>query len=117
MDYKIKLNDWPYGLTPDITHLVVWSKQRLREHKPAGDLTPESIMVVKFFIQHKIIDMLAAAGVSDAAERVLWFRNWTGLQSVRGLEHVHILVRNAPQEVLDDWTRDPLAAYQTIPGA
>jgi hypothetical protein len=23
-DYRVLTNDWPYGLTPDITHLVVW---------------------------------------------------------------------------------------------
>ena len=46
-------------------------------------------------------------GGSEAGDdRVLWFRNWTGLQSVRGLEHVHVLVRDAPKVLLDRWTRD-----------
>ena len=44
------------------------------------------------------------SGAGD--DRVLWFRNWTGLQSVRGLEHVHVLVRDAPKVLLDWWTRD-----------
>ena len=39
-------------------------------------------------------------------DRVLWFRNWTGLQSVRGLEHVHVLVRDASRELLDLWVGD-----------
>lgn len=38
-------------------------------------------------------------------ERVLWFKNWVSLQSVRGVDHVHVLVRDAPKELLDKWTQ------------
>ena len=40
----------------------------------------------------------------NARDSVLWFRNWTGLQSVRGLEHVHVLVKDAPLALLEEWT-------------
>lgn len=42
----------------------------------------------------------------DASERVLWCKNWTALQSVRSLEHVHVFVRNVPDEVIVEWTGD-----------
>ncbi|KAL6716788.1 hypothetical protein ACLMJK_004700 [Lecanora helva] len=103
-DYKILLNDWPYGLSPNITHLIVWSKVRLAEQKPEGYLTSESNMLVTDFVKRTFINKLAAEGVSDAEDKVLWFRNWTGLQSVKGLEHVHVLVRDAPKGVLEHWT-------------
>ena len=39
----------------------------------------------------------------EPSERVVWFKNWVGLQSVRGVEHVHVLVRGAPEGLLRGW--------------
>ena len=104
-DYKILMNDWPYGLTQDITHLIVWSKLRLPEEKPEGYLTPESTALVKDFVERTFTERLASfEDVDSPRDSVLWFRNWTGLQSVRGLEHVHVLVRDAPLALLEEWT-------------
>jgi len=36
--------------------------------------------------------------------RVMWFKNWVQLQSVRALEHVHVLVKDAKKEDLEFWT-------------
>lgn len=107
-DYKILLNDWPYGFTPDVTHIVVWSKVRIPEQKPEGYLTPDSVALVEGFVQRTFIDPLSSnrAKADHQHDRVLWFRNWTGLQSVRGLEHVHVLVRDAPQDFLKAWVGD-----------
>lgn len=111
-DYKILLNDWPYGFTLDVTHIVVWSKVRIPEQKPDGYLTPESTALVEAFVRRTFVEppssyrvKLGVAGDFDAGMKdcVLWFRNWTGLQSVRGLEHVHVLVRDAPKILLDRW--------------
>ncbi|KAL9074727.1 MAG: hypothetical protein Q9161_002096 [Pseudevernia consocians] len=110
-DYKILLNDWPYGFTPDVTHIVVWSKVRIPEQKPEGYLTPESAALVEGFVHKTFVEPLGSyrskQGVAGEREtgddRVLWFRNWTGLQSVRGLDHVHVLVRDAPKSLLDWW--------------
>ena len=108
------MNDWPYGFTPDVTHIIAWSKVRIPDQKPEGYLTPESVALVEGFVQRTFVEALnlyrlqqCVAGDSDAGnDRVLWFRNWTGLQSVRGLEHVHILVRDAPKDLLDWWVGD-----------
>ena len=113
-DYQILLNDWPYGFTSDVTHIVVWSKVRIPEQKPEGLLTPESIALVEAFVQRTFVEPLNSHRLEqglhgesdDRDDRVLWFRNWTGLQSVRGLEHVHVLVRDAPKILLDRWARD-----------
>lgn len=47
-------------------------------------------------------------GISACSDRakddVLWFRNWTSLQSVRAIEHVHILVRDAPKDLIESLT-------------
>ena len=41
-----------------------------------------------------------------AMARVLWCKNWTALQSVRTLEHIHVLVKDVPDEIIVEWTGD-----------
>ncbi|KAL8998684.1 MAG: hypothetical protein Q9169_002345 [Polycauliona sp. 2 TL-2023] len=102
-DYKIMYNDWPYGMTPDITHIVVWLKTRFDVEPTVGDLLPEARTLIEDFVKQTFNDRLEEedGGVGD---RVMWFRNWTGLQSVRGMDHIHVLVRGVPQEIMDEWT-------------
>jgi Protein of unknown function (DUF3605) len=33
-----------------------------------------------------------------------WFENWTALQSVPELEHLHVLTRDIPEENVLEWT-------------
>ena len=103
-DYKILPNDWPYGLAPGITHLVVWSKTRIPVQQPEGYLLPESVELIHGFVQKVFLDRLAREGI-DTQDRVLWFKNWVRLQSVRGLDHFHVLVRDVPERILEEWTR------------
>ena len=97
-------NDWPYGMTRDITHFVVWLKTRFDVEPTVGDLLPQSRQLIEAFVQHTFVDMLEKCG--GAGDRVMWFRNWTGLQSVRGMDHIHVLVRNVPRNIMDGWTRE-----------
>ena len=78
-------------------------------------MTPESVALVERFVQRTFVKRLSSSRASQGVDgdsddggndRVLWFRNWTGLQSVRGLEHVHVLVRDAPRDFLDLWVGD-----------
>lgn len=100
-DYKILLNDWPYGISPNIKHIVVWLKTRLPVKQPKGDLTPESAKMIQDFVQKTFIDPLIRVG--QGQDQVQWFKNWVGLQSVRGLDHFHVLVKDPPKEMLDQW--------------
>lgn len=101
-DYRILKNDWPYGVTSNITHLVVWLKTRIPTQESDGDLTPESRRILQDFVRRTFEERLAKDG--DSEDRVLWFKNWSKLQSVRGLEHIHVLVRDVPQSILNEWT-------------
>ncbi|KZF21687.1 hypothetical protein L228DRAFT_248411 [Xylona heveae TC161] len=96
-DYKILRNDWPYGVTPDITHMVVWLKTPIPIDSQTGDLTPESRMLIDAFVDKTFTSRLGP-------ERVQWFKNWAQLQSVRGLEHVHVLLKDAPPELIKELT-------------
>jgi hypothetical protein len=63
-------------------------------------MTPESRALVQSFIEKTFIDALGPNGES----KVLWFKNWVALQSVRALEHIHVLVRNVDYDTLERWT-------------
>lgn len=60
---------------------------------PAGDLTPEARVIIEDFVERTFTRHLGE-------ENVLWFKNWASIQSVRSVEHIHVLVRGASQEFL-----------------
>lgn len=65
-----------------------------------GDVTPESRRLIEDFVENYFIKELDEIG----KDRVLWFKNWVSLQSVRGVDHVHVLVKDAPAELITKWT-------------
>ncbi|KAF1815093.1 hypothetical protein P152DRAFT_371879, partial [Eremomyces bilateralis CBS 781.70] len=103
-DYTIRLNDWPYGVSPEIRHLLVWLKTPLAVDLE-GKLTRESWDSIDHFVRRTFRVKLEADGHElPASERVLWFKNWTALQSVRALEHFHVMVRGVTDELIKEWT-------------
>ena len=101
-DYKILYNDWPYGFTNDIVHLVVWSKTPVPVDPDTGAVTEEGRSLIERFVEETFREPLKKRGVG--ADSVLWFKNWTKLQSMRAVEHFHLLVRDADEDLLRDWT-------------
>lgn len=99
-DYRVLINDWPYGLGPGIQHIVVWSRTTIATDPTTGDMTPESRAQIQAFVESYFIDSLGP----DSKDRVLWFKNWVALQSVRALEHFHVLVRNVDDDTIERWT-------------
>jgi hypothetical protein len=75
---------------------VVWSKTPIPTGED-GDLTPESRRNLEGWVRRTFGEMVGE-------EKVLWFKNWVHLQSVRALEHFHVLVRGASKEDLEFWT-------------
>ncbi|KAK6501721.1 hypothetical protein TWF481_009549 [Arthrobotrys musiformis] len=86
-DTKILLNDWPYGLSPGIIHIVIWTKASIPTDPITGDVTAHSRQIIVSYVNKIFIDQLGLP-----AEKVLWFKNWAALQSVRTVEHIHVLV-------------------------
>ena len=73
--------------------------------QPEGFLLPESTELIQGFVQKTFIDRLAKEGI-NMEDRVQWFKNWVGLQSVRGLDHFHVLVRDVPETMVEEWTQN-----------
>ncbi|PFH61026.1 hypothetical protein XA68_18391 [Ophiocordyceps unilateralis] len=98
-DYKVLLNDWPYGLEAGIKHLVVWSRTPIPTDAKTGDVTAESRALIQDFIDRYFVDSIGPGG----EKQVLWFKNWVALQSVRSLEHFHVLVRDVDEDLVARW--------------
>ncbi|GAB7341420.1 hypothetical protein MBLNU457_7668t1 [Dothideomycetes sp. NU457] len=104
-DFKVLRNDWPYGLDRGITHLVVWLKNVVPIDEATGDLTTDSRRDIHGFVEERFKKRLEnVSGVSNPSDHVVWFKNPVALQSVRGVDHVHVMVRNVPEEIIDEWT-------------
>ncbi|KUI58776.1 N-acetylglucosamine-induced protein 1 [Cytospora mali] len=101
-DFSVLLNDWPYGLGPNITHIVVWTRTVIPTDPATGDVTDESRKLIHDFVKTFFVDKLGPGG----DERVMWFKNWVALQSVRALEHIHVLVRDVDPAVIAGWTKE-----------
>jgi hypothetical protein len=65
-----------------------------------GALSEEGRDMVKDFVRREFREK---AGEQEEGSKVIWFKNTTNLQSVRSLEHVHVLVRDVEEEVLSQW--------------
>lgn len=98
-DYKILRNDWPYGHEEGIRHICVWLKQRLPVDED-GDLSDEGKRMVDDFVDK---EFRTKADETTRDSKILWFKNTTNLQSVRSLDHLHILVRDVDHDVLKQW--------------
>lgn len=71
-------------------------------------MTPESRTLIDAFVETIFVDRLARDDSQTSAERLLWFKNGGALQSVRGLEHIHVLVRDVGDTVIQEWTGKPV---------
>lgn len=97
-DFAVLKNDWPYGLEAGISHFVVWTKTPIQTDELRGDVTIPSRQVIEDFVRRYFV-----ADLERGEERVQWFKNWVSLQSVRGLDHIHVLVKDAHEEVIKKW--------------
>lgn len=104
-DYAILQNDWPYGFAPGIQHLLIWTKTPIAVDAERGDVTAESRKCIEDFVERTFSRELdQRLGDGAGREKVMWFKNWVSLQSVRGVDHVHVLVRDVPEDVVKAWT-------------
>jgi hypothetical protein len=94
-DIKILQNDFPYGVDRGIVHLVVWSKARIPQDS-TGRLTEDSAKMIESYVHQTFV-----RGLGLSSDDVLWFKNYAALQSVRELEHFHVLLNNVADGKLD----------------
>ncbi|OQN96373.1 hypothetical protein B0A48_17625 [Cryoendolithus antarcticus] len=105
-DFVVLANDWPYGIEHGIKHLVVWTRTPIDVDDDQGDLTPESRDIVEKFVDRYFVQSLAkhrGAKPEEVKRGIMWFKNWVRLQSIPGIDHVHVMVKAAPPDLLETW--------------
>jgi len=101
-DYRILINDWPYGLEPGITHVCVWLKAPLPSDE-RGQMEPLSRELATSFVNETFAQGLGV----ESEDRVVWFRNPPALQSVRSVDHLHVLIRGVDRRLIDKIVENP----------
>ncbi|PLB34939.1 GIG1 family protein [Aspergillus candidus] len=100
-DYRILRNDWPYAMMPGTVHLVVWSKTPVAVDAE-GDPTPDSRRCIIEFLERTFGDEMRQR--KHVGDNILWFRNRTAWQSVRSLEHIHVILRDVDEDFVTQVT-------------
>lgn len=100
VDFKIIRNDWPYGLAEGITHLVIWSKVKIPIDPDTSLPTLEAAATIETFLRRTFDKRLGA----DFSKNVLWFKQKAEWQSVKSLDHIHVMVRGLAESDIDALT-------------
>ncbi|KAJ1908573.1 hypothetical protein GGI09_002158 [Coemansia sp. S100] len=79
--YLIIPNDFPYALGADMSHFIVWSKQKL-----TGGTVPD------LFIKQTIVAYLGEL-IGEGKYEWTWFVNPPHLQSIPDAAHGHLIVK------------------------
>lgn len=106
-DYKILLNDWPYGIDKRIVHLVVWTKFATPSDPVTDDLLPESRAELDDFVQRTFSSVCGE-------ENVIWFRNWGALKSVHAVEHFHVMLYDPPRGFVSEVTGGDVSLAEKV---
>ncbi|RMZ68502.1 Mitochondrial carrier [Pyrenophora seminiperda CCB06] len=104
-DIKILYNDWPYGIDPDIVHLVVWTKFELDDDPDTGLCTEASKKQIHDYVQRTF---------APKVKELVWFKNWKSLKSVHAVEHFHVMLYKPDPEFLKQITNGDVPMTETF---
>ncbi|CAA9961167.1 DUF3605 domain containing protein [Pyrenophora teres f. maculata] len=104
-DIKILYNDWPYGIDPDIVHLVVWTKFELEDDPETGLSTEVSKKQIHDYVQKTF---------APKVKELVWFKNWKSLKSVHAVEHFHVMLYKPDPDFLREITNGDVPMTDTF---
>lgn len=128
-NYKILLNDWPYGFDSRIVHLVVWTKFPLPPDPTSekGDISPQTRAMISKFVRETFgVEMTKKKkkgqkekegqrdGEGEEEENVVWFLNWASLKSIHAVEHFHVLLFEPDEEFVERVTGGDVALRDKV---
>lgn len=97
-DYKILLNDAPYGIDKRIVHIVVWTKTAFEEDPATGDLSRGGWKQIDDFVRERFTKKM------PSEEQVTWFKNPMVLRSVKAIDHFHVMLFDPAEKTVEDVT-------------
>ncbi|CCH61423.1 hypothetical protein TBLA_0E03690 [Henningerozyma blattae CBS 6284] len=83
--FQVTENDFPYNFDKHVVHLLVWSKIKLPLYED------ESLNLKNPAMNDKINEFLARSLQMDKC-KYDWFLNYTALQSIENVSHIHLLI-------------------------
>ncbi|QPG73690.1 hypothetical protein FOA43_001003 [Brettanomyces nanus] len=88
-DLTIVPNMFPYYLEEGLIHLCVWLKFPFPPdpHSEIGDISEENKQLVEKYVNQTFVK-----GLGLTKDRVLWFKNYAALQSIRTIPHIHVVI-------------------------
>ncbi|CDK28074.1 unnamed protein product [Kuraishia capsulata CBS 1993] len=97
-DILILENEFPYNFEKGMKHLVVWTKNFIEPdpHSALGDISPETRSIIGLYVKKTFVDWLGYP-----QENILWFRNWSALQSVKSIAHIHVVIKDFDESDLE----------------
>ncbi|KAI5960335.1 uncharacterized protein KGF55_004627 [Candida pseudojiufengensis] len=89
-DIIILPNKFPYYFEKGIVHLCIWSKLIIPNdpNSEVGDISEITKKIIDKYLKKTFIEK----GVDP--KDIVWFKNWTSLQSVRSISHIHVILNN-----------------------
>lgn len=97
--YRITKNDFPYNFEPNVHHLVIWSKIVLPLYKDDSNgatQDPQMHDRIEAFLKHNLQDRLHVS-----KNDYCWFVNYSSLQSIKKISHIHLLIRTDDNELIE----------------
>ena len=101
--YKLTINDFPYNFEQNVHHLLIWSKIKLPIYLDDDMLnedlnSPTKAFPTKNLLMKERIDIFLLENLEKKfgfkKKDYFWFINYSKLQSIRGISHIHLMIRS-----------------------
>lgn len=88
-DVCITLNDFPYSIEGKTLHFLVWVKFPMNPDPESeiGDIDDSMKQIIE-----KYVDLTFVQRAHVNRENLIWWKNYTLIQSIKSIPHVHVLV-------------------------
>lgn len=101
--FKTQLNDFPYYYEDNVMHLLIWSKIKIplylndttdidmfdSQNNNFPDTNPSCVKIIDQFLKQTLCDKFNLKPGKD----YVWFLNYSNLQSIKAISHLHVLIR------------------------
>lgn len=88
-DTFITLNDFPYYISNKTLHMLVWIRFPMLPdpNSEIGDIDDDTKRIIEKYVCKTFVDY-----VGLSRDQIIWWKNYTKIQSIKAIPHVHVLV-------------------------
>lgn len=95
-DTCITLNDFPYWIKEPTIHLLVWVRSPMPPdpNSEIGDIDNQTKKLIEEYVQETFVK-----GSGIDRDDIIWWKNYTKIQSIKSIPHVHVLIKTEDKRV------------------